>query len=56
MTTELSKFSGGLIQLIYQKGSELASIDSDILSMECVVAGTTFIKELTKIEEQLTEG
>jgi len=56
MTTELSKFHGGLIQLIYQQGGNLTSTDSDILSMECVVAGTTFLKDLTKIEEKLIEG
>jgi len=56
MAGEISKYQGGLIQLIYQQGGNLTAIDSDILSMECVVAGTTFLKDLNKIEEQLSEG
>ena len=39
MAGEISKYQGGLIQLIYQQGGNLTAIDSDILSMECVVAG-----------------
>ncbi|MDR1896168.1 MAG: HIRAN domain-containing protein [Prevotellaceae bacterium] len=50
---ELSKYSGGLIQLIYQKGGNLSIPGDEILSLECIVAGTTFIKNLKDIESKL---
>lgn len=53
---ELSKYSGGLIQLIYQKGGDLSISDDEILSLECVVAGTTFIKNLEDIESKLEKA
>lgn len=53
---ELSRYSGGLIQLIYQQGGNLSLPGDEILSLECVVAGTTFIKNLNKIEEKLEKG
>ena len=56
MNESLVKYPSGLIQLIYQQGVGLASGDNEILSMECVVAGTTFIKNLSKIEKHLDEG
>jgi hypothetical protein len=35
---ELSKYSGGLIQLIYQQGGNLTIPGDEILSLECIVA------------------
>jgi hypothetical protein len=56
MTEGLVKYPSGLVHLIYKQSGELASGDSEILSMECIVAGTTFIKNLSKIEKYLEEG
>lgn len=53
---ELVKYSGGLIQLIYQKGGNLSLPDEEILSLECIVAGTTFIKNLNEIGEKVEKG
>lgn len=53
---ELAKYSGGLIQLIYQKGGSLSLSGDEILSLECVMAGTTFIKNLNEIETKLEKG
>jgi len=55
MNDNLVKYQSGLIQLIYQQGNNLAVTDNEILSMECIVAGTTFIKDLSKIEKMLSE-
>ena len=56
MNEGLIKYQSGLIQLIYQQGGNLASGDTEILSMECIVAGTTFIKNISEIEKSLEEG
>ncbi|MDR1896507.1 MAG: HIRAN domain-containing protein [Prevotellaceae bacterium] len=53
---EIVKFSSGLIQLIYKQGGDLALPGDEILSLECVVAGTTFIKNLNEIELKLEKG
>lgn len=50
---ELSKYSGGLIQLIYQQGGNLSVPDDEILSLECIVAGTSFIENLEEVESRL---
>jgi len=53
---ELVKYSGGLIQLLYKQGGSLSLPSEEILSLECVVAGTTYIKNLSKIEKKLEKG
>jgi hypothetical protein len=53
---ELVKYSGGLIQLVYKQGGDLSLSSEEILSLECVVAGTTFIKNLHEIEAKLEQG
>ena len=55
-TNELVKYSGGLIQLIYKQGGDLSMSSEEILTLECVVAGTTFIKNLHEIETKLEQG
>lgn len=55
-SSELAKYSGGLIHLIYQKGGDLSLPSDEILSLECIVAGTTFIKNLEEIEVKLELG
>lgn len=53
---ELVKYTGGLIQLIYQEGGSLSLPDEEILSLECVVAGTTFLENLNEIERLIEKG
>ncbi|MDR3046844.1 MAG: HIRAN domain-containing protein [Bacteroidales bacterium] len=53
---EITKYSGGLIQLIYKQGGDLSIPSDEILSLECVVAGTTYINNLTEIEAKLGKG
>jgi hypothetical protein len=55
-SNELSKYSGGLIQLIYQQGGNLTIPGDEILSLECIVAGTTFIKNPNEIDDKLKPG
>jgi hypothetical protein len=54
--TELKKYDSGLIQLLYKKGGDISFISDEILSLECVVAGTTYIKNLSEIEKKLEKG
>ncbi len=56
MSDEIQKYQGGLIQLLYQKQGNVVSLQNDILSLECVVAGTTFIKNVDEIDKTLIEG
>lgn len=53
---ELVKYTGGLIQLIYKEGGRLSLSDEEILSLECVVAGTTFLENLNEIERMIEKG
>ena len=53
---ELQKYSSSLIQLIYREGGNLSLPCDEILSLECVVAGTTFIKNLKEVEAKLKKG
>jgi hypothetical protein len=53
---EIAKYSGGLIHLIYKQGGDLSIPGDEILSLECIVAGTTYIKNLYEIEAKLGKG
>jgi hypothetical protein len=53
---EITKYSGGLIHLIYKQGGDLSFPSEEILSLECIVAGTTYIKNLYEIEAKLEKG
>ncbi|MDR1582736.1 MAG: HIRAN domain-containing protein [Prevotellaceae bacterium] len=53
---EIVKYSGGLIHLIYKQGGDLSILDEEILSLECVVAGTTYINNPYEIEKKLKKG
>ncbi|MDR0574719.1 MAG: HIRAN domain-containing protein [Tannerella sp.] len=50
---EITKYSGELIHLIYKQGGDLSIPGDEILSLECVVAGTTYMKNLHEIEVKL---
>jgi hypothetical protein len=56
MNNEIQKYQGGLIQLLFQNQGNVVANQNDILSLECVVAGTTFIKNINKIDQTLEEG
>lgn len=56
MSSEIQKYQGGLIQLLYQNQGDVVTFKNDILSLECVIAGTTFIKNIKEIDKTLTEG
>jgi len=56
MNNEIQKYQGGLIQLLFQNQGNVVANQNDILSLECVIAGTTYIKNIDKIDETLTEG
>ena len=50
------KYSGALIQLIYQGGGKMILPDEEILSLECIVAGTTYIQNLDEIAKKIEIG
>jgi hypothetical protein len=53
---EIIKYSGELIRLIYTQGGGLSLPNDEILSLECVVAGTSYIENIFEIEENLEKG
>ena len=56
MNNEIQKYQGGLIQLLFQNQGNVVANQSDILSLECIIAGTTFIKNINEIDQKLEEG
>jgi hypothetical protein len=53
---EIAKYSSGLIRLMYKQGGNLSIPGDEILSLECVVAGTTYLENLYEIEAKLEKG